>query len=185
MAGFSTENTKWVFRERILLQLYSQEDRHFLLNLMSVGKRVSHCPNFNLLRYNTHTHTPSHSHTHTLHHFTRHQTLTKSLFSAARWHSNSRLTKSHAGRILITASQSPSCMRQSYLHMRGAGVDPKHCLHTSPAYWDVFLCAYFSVHLPLKGTGKNLVCDLFIRMVFLLVFAIEILKERSSVTFIK
>lgn len=71
------------------------------------------------------------SHTH--HHFTRHQTLTKSLFSAACWHSNSGLMKSHAGRILITASQSQSSMGKSYLHMRGEGVHPTHCLHTSPA----------------------------------------------------
>lgn len=72
-------------------------------------------------------------HTHTQHHFTRHQTLTKSLFSAACWHSNSRLTKSHAGRILITASQSQSCMWNCYLHMRGKGFHPAHCLHTHPA----------------------------------------------------
>lgn len=113
-------STNWLFIERILLQSYSEADSYFLFNLMSAGNSVSYCPNSNLLRKQ------AHSHTHTLHHFTRHQTLTKSLFSAACWHSNSRLTKSHAGRILITASQSQSCMGERYLHMRGEEARPTH-----------------------------------------------------------
>lgn len=122
-----TDSTNWVFIQRFSLQSYSEADSHFPLNLMSAGDSVSHCPNLNLLRKQKLTNT------HTLHHFTKHQTLTKSLFSAACWHSNSGLMKSHAGRIIITASQSESFMGESYLHMRGEGVHPTHCLHTSPA----------------------------------------------------
>lgn len=92
---------------------------------------------------------PTHTHTNTQHHFTRHQTLTKSLFSAACWHSNSRLTKSNAGRILIKTSQSQSCMWECYLHMRGSGFHPAHCLHTHPAVRD----AYLHATLPFVSKG--------------------------------
>ena len=118
------------------------------------------------------TYRHTHADTHTLHHFTRHQTLTKSLFSAACWHSNSGLTESHAGRILITASQSQSCMGESYLHMRGEGVHPTHCLHTSPPKWDVYLCAHLRVRLSQKRLKKKkMLCKSFV--------------ERTSFTFLK
>lgn len=138
---------------------------------MSAGNSVSHCPHLN--RFLRHTHT----HTHTLHHFTRHQTLTKSLFSAACWHSNSGRTKSHAGRILITASQSQSCMGESYLHMRSEGVHPAHCLHTSPAMWDVYPCPLLNICLSQKGWQNNLLCNA--------IHVSEIQSEMINVTFLR
>lgn len=141
------DNTKWMlFKTNIITIITTSESPHPSL---SDGSREQ-C----VLVSTFESHSSS-LYTHTQHHFTRHQTLTKSLFSAACWHSNSRLTKSHAGRILITASQSQSCMWNCYLHMRGKGFHPAHCLHTHPATRGVCLDATLS-ECWYKGVSKEL-----------------------------